>query len=139
MKLCEFLNVKPGQNFAIPSIDGVFCINSDDSISVTNGRYVTSAMFKRIIEKRSSIIPAPAFTEDEISIMRKLRDIGYKFIGRDDDDSLWAFLTKPDAVHDEYHGVFERFETEEYDNMWQLPPKLIPCAPGYLIDAADHI
>ena len=137
MNLCNFLNVIPNQRFTVRDFSAKYYVDDSGNICRDDGYGVSASLFKKIIERGDSVVTVPKFTNGELATMRRFYDIGYSYIGRDRDNSLWEFMAKPNKEMED--GVFERFSTPEYDNMWQLPESLIGCDPGELVTIADYI
>ena len=100
--LCKIFGVEEGEEFNIVYKDDVmdvctFKIVNGYLYDTIGNEYCSSPMGINILAKIKNIIKLPKkkqFTDDELCILRNV-DKKYKWIARDDDGQLSAFVYKP--------------------------------------------
>lgn len=100
-RICEILGVELGQKFNIKGYyySSPFYLKeeTDDSIFLYNCKGISDngTMLVKIINHPSLIEIIPNYTYEQKEIFKALKTLGYNYIARDSDYSIYAFEKKP--------------------------------------------
>ena len=127
-RICEILGVNVGQKFNIKGkkysspfylseaeVDGSMFLYNNNGIS-DNGSMLTV-----IINNPSLMEIIPEYTDEQKEIFKALKTLGYNYIARDSDYSIYAYESKPEKCMGNWHSIDDNCVGLETDKILNAP------------------
>ena len=99
-RLCEILGVDVNEEFILKTEYGEIPIDckyhiSEDGCFLSENNFNSPNMGLETINGKFKIVKLPKYTDEQKEIFRALKTLGYNYIARDSDYSIYAFEKKP--------------------------------------------
>jgi hypothetical protein len=95
-KLEELLNIQRGEQFTLNDRDGRFYLyNGVTLCDAGNNSICDCALLGSILCGLVKVIRLPHYTPEQVETMRLLLDIGYKWLGKNEDGKITAYEKRP--------------------------------------------
>lgn len=100
-KICEILGVEVNEEFGLKTsygsilIDSKYYISEDGCFMSKNNNYNSPSLGLDTINGKFKIVKLPKWTDGQKEIFKALKTLGYNYMVRDSDYSIYAFEKKP--------------------------------------------